>query len=124
MHKSTKGLIADAAGTVAAERTADFVERRIRRHFTSSGWKVSRRYAPGYCGWDIKAQSDIFAHFPDTLGIELTEGCLMVPEKSLSFVSLLSKGGDFKAIKVGNCKNCKQERCPYRLTPYKTISQD
>jgi len=124
MHQPTRGLIADAAGTVAAERTADFVEHRIRRHFTSSGWKISRRYAPGYCGWDITAQRDIFTHFPSTLGIELTEGCLMIPEKSLSFVSLLSKGGDFKAIKVGNCRNCKQERCPYRLASYKTISQD
>lgn len=118
-QQSTRGLIVDAVGTVAAERTANFVERRIRRHFTSSGWKISRRYAPGYCGWDVAAQRDIFAHFPDTLGIELTDGCLMVPEKSLSFISLLSKGGDFSAIKVGNCRDCKQERCPYRLAPYK-----
>jgi hypothetical protein len=124
MHQSTRGLIVDAAGTVAAEQTADFVENRIRRHFTSSGWKISRRYAPGYCGWDVAAQKDIFAHFPDTLGIELTDGCLMVPEKSLSFVSLLSKDGDFSAIKVGNCRDCKQERCPYRLAPYKAISQN
>jgi hypothetical protein len=124
MHQSTRGLIADAAGTVAAERTADFVEHRIRRHFASSGWKISRRYAPGYCGWDIAAQRDIFAHFPSTLGIELTEGCLMVPEKSLSFVSLLSKGGDFSMIKVGNCRDCKQEKCPYRLAPYIAESQD
>lgn len=124
MHQSTNGLIADAAGTVAAERTADFVEHRIRQRFTSSGWKISRRYAPGYCGWDITAQRDIFAHFPGTLGIKLTDGCLMVPEKSLSFVSLLSKGGDFSTIKVGNCRDCKQERCPYRLAPYKAVSQD
>ena len=123
-HEPTMGLIVDAAGTVAAEQTADFVENRIRQDFTSLGWKISRKYAPGYCGWDIAAQKDIFAHFPDTLGIELTDGCLMVPEKSLSFISLLSKSDDFKAIKVGDCRNCKQERCPYRLAPYKTISQD
>jgi hypothetical protein len=123
-NESTRGLIVDAAGTIAAEQTADFVERRIRRHFTNSGFKISRRYAPGYCGWDITAQRDIFAHFPDTLGIELTESCLMVPEKSLSFVSLLSRSGDFKAIKVGDCRNCRQERCPYRLVPYEAVSQD
>jgi hypothetical protein len=123
-HESTRGLILDAVGTVAAERTADSMERRIHRHFTSSGWKVSRRYAPGYCGWDVTAQKDIFAHFPDTLGIELTESCLMIPEKSLSFVSLLSKRGDFSEIKVGNCRDCKQEKCPYRLQPYEAISRD
>ena len=123
-NESTRGLIVDAAGTIAAEKTADFVEHKIRRQFTSSGWKISRRYAPGYCGWDIMAQRDIFAQLPDTLGIELTESCLMVPEKSLSFVFLLSRSGDFKAIKVGICRNCRQQRCPYRTAPYKTVSQD
>jgi len=123
-NESIRGLIADAAGTIAAEKTADFVEHKIRRHFTNLGWKISRRYAPGYCEWNITAQRDIFAHFPDTLGIELTDGCLMVPEKSLSFISLLSKSRDFKEIKVGDCRNCRQQRCPYRITPYKTTSQD
>ena len=123
MQQSTRGLILDAVGTVAAERTADFIESEIHRRFTSSGFKISRRYAPGYCGWDIKAQKEIFAHFPDTLGITLTDGCLMVPEKSLSFASILSMDGDFSAIKVGNCRECKQEKCPYRLQPYKAVSQ-
>ncbi|MHC4749441.1 MAG: hypothetical protein ACYTFW_06150 [Planctomycetota bacterium] len=123
-QQSARGLIVDAAGTVAAEWTADFIEHRIHRHFTHFGWNVSRRYSPGYCGWDVTAQKDIFEHFPDTLGIKLTDGCLMVPEKSLSFALLLSKGGDFSAIKVGNCRDCKQERCPYRLQSYKAISQD
>jgi hypothetical protein len=123
-QQSARGLIIDSVGTVAAERTADFIERRIHRHFTCFGWNVSRRYSPGYCGWDVTAQKDIFEHFPDTLGIKLTDGCLMVPEKSLSFVSLLSKGSDLSEIKIGNCRDCMQERCPYRLQPYKAIPHD
>jgi hypothetical protein len=123
MQQSTRGLILDAVGTVAAEWAADFIESEIHRRFTSIGFKISRRYAPGYCGWDITAQKEFFAHFPDTLGITLTDGCLMVPEKSLSFACLLSKDGDFSAIKVGNCRDCEQEKCPYRLQPYKGISQ-
>ena len=116
------GLIADTIGTVAAEQTADYVESKIQQHWTQLGLHISRRYAPGYCGWDLKAQRYLLGYFPDTIGIQLTDGCLMVPEKSLSFVCLLSKTGDFSCVKLGNCKKCRQNNCPYRLRPYEEKS--
>ncbi len=116
-------LIVDAVGTIAAEKAADFIEGRIREHFRGQGWRVSRRYAPGYCGWDIKAQRELLAHFPDTVGIELTDSCLMLPEKSLSFVCLLGREDDFDWVKVGNCKVCGQEECSYRFHEYRPDSQ-
>ena len=112
------GLIVDAIGTVAAEQTADFLERKIRQDFTNLGWNVSRRYAPGYCGWKIEAQRDIFNCLPDTLGVKLTGGCLMIPEKSLTFACLLSRTGDFSMIKVKDCRQCNQQACSYRLQRY------
>jgi hypothetical protein len=115
-------LIVDAIGTVAAEQAADFVERRIRQDFTNSGWTISRRYAPGYCGWKMEAQREIFSHFPDTLGIKLTTSCLMVPEKSLSFACLLSRSSDFSMIRVAHCRLCRQKACPYRSEPYEAQS--
>lgn len=114
----TAGFIADAIGTVAAEQTADYVENKIQQHSIELGWKISRRYAPGYCGWDIAEQRHLLGCFPDTIGIKLTDGCLMIPEKSLSFVCLLSKTGDFRSVKLGNCRKCRQKNCPYRLQAY------
>jgi hypothetical protein len=118
--RAATGLIVDAIGTTAVEQTADLLERKIHKDCADSGWRVSRRYAPGYCGWKIEAQKEIFSHFPDTLGIKLTSSCLMIPEKSLSFVCLLSREGDFSKVKVGNCKRCRQKDCPYRSEPYET----
>lgn len=120
MEHGAAGLIVDAIGTVAAEQTADFVERKICQDCVGWGWKVSRRYSPGYCGWGIEAQREIFNLFPDTLGIKLTGSCLMIPEKSLSFACLLSTNGNFGKVKVENCKNCKKKDCPDRLEPYET----
>ncbi len=115
--RGATGLIVDAIGTVAVEQVADFVEQEIRREAAGGGRKVSRRYAPGYCGWAIEAQRELFRHFPDTLGIQLTDACLMVPEKSLSFACLLSTSGRFTNVKLGDCTSCEQEDCPYRLKP-------
>lgn len=122
-EQGASGLIVDAVGTVAVEQTSDFVELKIREDCSNRGWTVSRRYAPGYCGWKMEAQREIFSHFPDTLGINLTSSCLMIPEKSLSFVCLLSGDGDFSKIKVGNCKKCRQQKCPYRSEAYKEENQ-
>lgn len=124
MEQGATGLIIDAIGTIAAERTADFLEGEIRRDCARSGWKVSRRYAPGYCGWKMEAQRQIFSHFPDTLGVTLTSSCLMIPEKSLSFVCLLSTNGDFSTVKVGDCRKCRQKVCPYRLEPYEMKDEE
>ncbi len=103
---AASGLIADAVGTIAAEKTADFIESEIRHKFTDKGFKISRRFAPGYCEWDIRNQLPLLACFPDTLGISLTQSCLMVPEKSLSFLCLLNNTGDFSLYKLGNCRDC------------------
>ncbi len=122
-QQGASGLIVDAVGTLAAEKAADFIESRIREDFTRQGFKISRRYAPGYCGWDIKAQRKLLDCFPDTLGIELTDSCLMLPEKSLSFVCLLDREGDFDWVKMGNCRICRQEECSYRLHQYRPDSR-
>ena len=108
------GAVMDAAGTVAAEHAADFVEERIRREAGKLGWKVSRRYAPGFCEWPLTGQKDVFGSFSDTLGIALSPGGLMRPEKSLSFACALARDGDFGGIRLGKCGRCEQKGCPYR----------
>jgi len=119
-EQGTAGLIVDAIGTVVVEQAADLLERKIRQDFANAGWNVSRRYAPGYCGWKIEAQARILDCFSDTLGIKLTSSCLMIPEKSLSFVCLLSRVGDFSMIAAKDCRRCKQDACSYRSEPYGT----
>ncbi len=122
-QKGASGLIVDAVGTLAAEKAADFIESKIREDFTGQGWHVSRRYSPGYCDWDIKAQKELLGCFPDTMGIKLTDSCLMLPEKSLSFLFVLGREDDFDWVPVGNCKICGREECSYRLHQYGMDSQ-
>ncbi len=53
---------------------------------------VFLRYSPGYCGWDITGQRQLFrALRPEDIGITLRESCLMEPLKSISGVLVAAR---------------------------------
>lgn len=78
-----KTYIADAIGTVIAERTADCMESELEKD-----WKHTNRFSPGYCGWQVSEQQSLFSLFPTPhpCGIQLTDSSLMIPIKSVSGV--------------------------------------
>ena len=80
-----QATVLDAIGSVAAEKVADFVQSRVGEVARAQGLCISRRFSPGYCDWDIGQQEGIFrAVNGDSMGIRLTERCLMIPQKSIS----------------------------------------
>jgi len=80
-----QATVLDAIGSVAAENLADFVQSRVGEVARARGLCISRRFSPGYCDWDIKQQKIVFrAVNGDSVGVRLTEGCQMLPRKSIS----------------------------------------
>ena len=80
-----QATVLDAIGSSAAEKVADFVCHKIGKMVNDQGLCISQRFSPGYCDWDIGQQRMIFrAMNGDSAGVRLTEGCLMLPRKSLS----------------------------------------
>lgn len=79
-------FIADAMGSVIAEKTADCMELALQQTLASSGLKHTNRFSPGYCGWHVSQQHLLFSHFPtpQPCGIILSESSLMTPIKSVS----------------------------------------
>lgn len=79
-------FIADAMGSVIAEKTADCMEQALQQTLASSGLKHTNRFSPGYCGWHVSQQHLLFSHFPtpQPCGITLSESSLMTPIKSVS----------------------------------------
>ncbi|MFQ5925633.1 MAG: hypothetical protein ACE5IE_06525, partial [Dehalococcoidia bacterium] len=47
-----KATILDAIGSEAAEKTACYLEDKVRELATSNGAEITLRYSPGYCDWD------------------------------------------------------------------------
>lgn len=79
-------FIADAMGSVIAEKAADCMELALQKTLASSGLKHTNRFSPGYCGWHVSQQHLLFSHFPtpQPCGITLSESSLMTPIKSVS----------------------------------------
>ena len=106
--------VLDAIGSNAVEITADWLQEQIKREASREGMHISRRFSPGYCDWGINQQKMVFrAMEGDSAGIELTDGCLMVPRKSTSGIIGLGAAG--KGIEEYNpCIACRKQDCPSR----------
>jgi hypothetical protein len=110
-----KAVVLDAIGSVAAESTADFMEKRIRDEAMRDGLEVSCRASPGYGDWDIREQACIFRLLPaDRIGVRLSESFMMTPRKSVSFAVHIAEH-PVRLRSENSCRNCDVENCPYRL---------
>ena len=105
-----KTFIADALGSVIAEKTADCMEATLRQQLATppsnattkigtaaadtavvgtspaTVWHHTNRFSPGYCGWHVSEQHKLFSLFPapEPCGVRLTPSALMMPIKSVS----------------------------------------
>jgi hypothetical protein len=65
--------------------------------------------------WPLEQQRELFTLLGDTrgsVGVELTDSCLMVPVKSVSGIFFPSE------THYENCQLCPRETCPGRRAPY------
>jgi len=85
-NEMTRALILDALGSEAAEEVAIQSDRILAEKAREMNLCPSKRFSPGYGKWDIKEQRFIFRKLPAAdIGVRLTESCMMVPRKSVSF---------------------------------------
>jgi cobalamin-dependent methionine synthase I len=86
-------FIADALGSVIAEKCADQMELYLQESINKLGWHHTNRFSPGYCGWHVSQQQLLFPLFDGhTCGVRLTDSSLMLPIKSVSGIIGLGKG--------------------------------
>ena len=104
-----QATVLDAIGSVAVEKLADFVQDRISEVSEAQGLTISRRFSPGYCDWDVSQQELVFrAMNGNSSGIHLTDGCLMLPRKSISGIIGM---GPSSVEDYNPCKTCDKHDC-------------
>lgn len=107
-----RGYIYDVIGSEVVENAADRMQEELRTAVASRGKKITNRFSPGYCGWDVAEQHKLFSFFKENFcGITLTESALMNPVKSVS--GIIGIGMDVKFAPY-QCHVCDDKNCIYR----------
>lgn len=107
-------FIADALGSVIAEKTADRMEETLQESIGKLGWHHTNRFSPGYCGWHVSQQQQLFPLFKgETCGVSLTESSLMVPIKSVN--GIIGLGSRVRHLDY-TCGLCDLKDCFRRRT--------
>ena len=104
----------DIIGSEIAEHASRLILEEVKNAVGMSGMKVTNRYSPGYCGWDVSDQHGLFRLMPDnSCGITLNDSALMSPEKSVSGMIGIGKDVSFDPYP---CITCPRTDCLYRKT--------
>jgi hypothetical protein len=107
-----KGYIVDTMGTVVVEAAMDRIQLALQNTMHEQNKRITNRYSPGYCGWDVNEQHKLFSLLPkEFCGITLTESALMHPIKSVSgFIGIGSE------VRFNNytCNVCDNKSCIYK----------
>ena len=107
-----EGYIYDVIGSEAVEAVADLMQDDLEADLALSGRKITNRFSPGYCGWNVSEQHKLFGLIPENYcSIRLTESALMDPVKSIS--GIIGVGEKVKRVPY-TCNLCDMKDCMYR----------
>lgn len=87
-----EAAILDVIGTEAVAQALYKLQDVVKGIAQANGCQATVRYAPGYCDWDVSQQKVLFQAIDSaSLGVRLTESCLMIPQKSVSGIIGIGK---------------------------------
>ena len=107
-----EGYIADLVASTLVDSAADQVQEKVGNMAKASGLRITNRYSPGYCSWNVEEQQKLFSQFPGgTCGISLSESSLMNPVKSISGIIGLGIEVNYQDY---TCELCSMTNCHFR----------
>jgi len=102
-------FIADILGSVFVEAVVMWGIESLEKIFKDQSYGISNSYSPGYCGWNVKEQQELFSLLPDDFtSVILTPSSLMLPIKSISGVIGVAPSMKRKAY---GCAICNKQDC-------------
>ena len=110
-----KAVVLQACAAAMLEEYCDACQREIAKQQEKEGWYLRPRFSPGYGDFALSHQGKFLNAINATklIGITLSEGGIMIPEKSVSAIMGLSKI-DTKCHLEG-CEACGNAECQYRI---------
>ena len=118
-------LALQAGAAAVLEECCDQSCTELKKQYIRKGLYLRPRFSPGYGDFPLNCQPAILAGLDagKRLGIRLTEGCLMLPTKSVTAV--MGIGSTPVACMVSGCEACGKKDCPYRReTGHKAAAEE
>lgn len=108
-----EALVLDAMGSAGIEQFCDQFCHHLAKQ--NPDQHLRPRFSPGYGDFPLETQEKLLSVLDAQrkLGISLSDGCLMIPQKSVTAVVGLSKNGCRNA--VPSCESCDHADCEFRL---------
>ena len=114
-------------GSAVVEQLAATASGRICEHAGQDGWRAVAPYSPGYTGWDIADQPQLFQvirrgvrqAWPEPL--EVLASGMPRPKKSLLAIVGLTRRpvGEGESARLVPCESCALTPCRYRRRAYR-----
>lgn len=109
--ESLLSYVFDVVGSVSVDKAMDKIQMELELDLKNKGLKISDRYSPGYCEWNVAEQQKLFSLLPKNFcGITLSDSSLMTPVKSVSGIIGIGKLLEQKGYQ---CIWCKDQNCIY-----------
>jgi len=106
------GYIIDVIGSEIVEKAMDKIQEALSLKMEENGFKISNRYSPGYCNWNVSEQHKLFSLLPPNFcDVRLSDTALMYPIKTVSGIIGIGKNIKFNAY---TCQICDSQNCLYR----------
>lgn len=107
-----QGYIYDVIGSEAADGASALMQEKLKMAAEMEGLRITNRYSPGYCDWNVDEQHKLFHLMKDNFcGITVNSSALMSPEKSVS--GFIGIGREVRFNKY-TCGLCDMQDCIYR----------
>jgi hypothetical protein len=109
-----KGYIFDLLGNEIAESVCEKIQQNIDHYANETGRKITNRYSPGYCNWDVADQQKLFKLMGgNPCAVRLSDSLVMSPLKSVSGVIGIGRNVTYRDYP---CELCSINECIYRST--------
>jgi hypothetical protein len=117
-NRLTEAYVLDRLGSLTAEHAVNVFYNNVKRHYRNKGYGTTLRFSPGYCDWPVSDQRKLFLFLDaDSIGVTLTDSCLMQPRKSVSGVfglfPLMTDDGTTTPA-YNPCQHCEKTGCTAR----------
>jgi len=108
-----KSFCLDAVKTVVLRSAIAYLSDHLKKYYALG--EMSHMNPGSLESWPVSQQRELFSLFgnvEELIGVRLTEGCMMIPMKSVSGIHFPAE------VSFESCQLCPREKCFGRKAPY------